>query len=223
MLNVSESLLAERLVDFPERENQASSGWPFLLAIAICRETPNLAMSETFVKNYLFQVTEKFATDQAREHAYRPALNSLFEKISGLTVVNDPKRSQHGAPDFVFLKGKATIAYAEAKDITVTLNETAKSEQLERYYGYSNLILTNCLEFRFYRNGQPYTEPINIAEIKDGKIVPKETNFAPLEDTLKGFLEQAREPIKSGSVAFQSHGWQSQAHPRQYQKILEVA
>lgn len=92
------------------------------------------------------------------------------------------------------------IAYAEAKDITVSLDETAKSEQLERYYGYSNLILTNYLQFRFYRNGQPYGDPIKIAEIKENRIIPIEANFSSLEDALKDFLEQAREPITSGVI-----------------------
>jgi predicted helicase len=158
-------------------------------------------MNDTFAKEFLSKVNEQFFTGHAGEHAYRPALKDFFAAVSGLTVVNDPKRSEHGAPDFVFLKGKnVVIAYAEAKDITVPLDETAKSEQLERYYGYANLILTNCLEFRFFRNGQPYGSPIRIAEIKAGKVTPIEANFSPLEDTLRDFLEQAREPITSGVV-----------------------
>jgi len=91
-------------------------------------------METDYSQTYIAELEKKFATERAREHAYRPALNSFFEAISKLNVVNDPKRSEHGAPDFVFLKGKIVIAYAEAKDITVSLDETAKSEQLERYY-----------------------------------------------------------------------------------------
>ena len=158
-------------------------------------------MKTEHCKTYIAELEKKFETERAREHAYRPALQSFFEAISGLNVVNDPKRSEYGAPDFVFLKGKTlVIAYAEAKDITVSLDETAKSEQLERYYGYSNLILTNYLEFRFYRNGVPYSDPIKIGEVKENKIVPIETNFSSLEDALKDFLEQAREPITSGAI-----------------------
>jgi predicted helicase len=151
-------------------------------------------------KKYLAEVVEMYKTDHAREHAYRPALKDFFQTISGLTVVNDPKRSQHGAPDFVFLKGKAVIAYAEAKDLGISLDKTSDSEQLERYYGYSNLILTNCLEFRFYRNGQPYTNAIALGELNKEEISALPNNFILLEDTLKQFLEQAREPITSGSV-----------------------
>jgi predicted helicase len=157
-------------------------------------------MKTDYSQIYVAELGKKFETERAREHAYRPALNSFFEAISNLNVLNDPKRSEYGAPDFVFLKNKIVIAYAEAKDVTVSLDETAKSEQLERYYGYSNLILTNYLEFRFYKIGQPYGNPIKIGEIKTNKIVPIEANFSLLEDALKDFLKQAYEPITSGVV-----------------------
>ena len=60
-----------------------------------------------------------------------------------------PRRSEFERPDFVFTKGKTVIAYAEAKDIYVSLDEIENSEQMVRYYGYSNIILTNGLDFRF--------------------------------------------------------------------------
>lgn len=157
-------------------------------------------MSGQHVKEYLQTVVKKFQTEHAREHAYRPALNSFFEVLSGLNVVNDPKKSQYGAPDFVFLKNKSVISYAEAKDLDVSLDETVKSEQMGRYYGYSSLILTNGLEFRFYRNGEPYGDPIIIGQLKDNAINPAEASFVLLEDTIKNFLSQAREPITSGKV-----------------------
>lgn len=67
-------------------------------------------MNDSIVKQYLAEVLEMYRTDHAREHAYRPALKSLFKEISGLHVVNDPKRSEHGAPDFVFLKNKTIMS-----------------------------------------------------------------------------------------------------------------
>jgi hypothetical protein len=147
---------------------------------------------------FLKEVVSKFQTGLAIEHAYRPALEKYFKSITGLEIINDPKRSENGAPDFVFLNKKIVFAYAEAKDINVSLTETEKSEQMERYYGYSNMILTNCLEFRFYRNGNSYVEPIKIAELKNKEIVPIETNFTLLEDTLNQFISSSKEPIKSG-------------------------
>ncbi|OGH87669.1 MAG: hypothetical protein A3J93_03890 [Candidatus Magasanikbacteria bacterium RIFOXYC2_FULL_42_28] len=156
-------------------------------------------MKNDLVNEYIKSITEKYQSGQAKEHAYRPALQKLFTDITGLNVINDPKRSEYGAPDFLFMKGKVAAAYAEAKDIGVSLDETEKGEQLARYFGYSNLILTDCLEFRFFRNGQKY-EAVKIAEIKNGEIVADENNFAHLEDTIKEFINEAKEPIKSGAV-----------------------
>jgi len=151
------------------------------------------------VSEYLKSIAEKYKTGQAREMAYRPALEKLFGEITGLNVINDPKRSEYGAPDFLFMKGKIAAAYAEVKDIGASLDEVEKSEQLSRYFGYSNLILTNCLEFRFFRHGQKY-ETVKIAEIKNGEIILDENSFTHLEDTIKEFITVAREPIKSGAV-----------------------
>ena len=152
------------------------------------------------VKDYIDQVKKKYKTGHAREHAYRPALEKLFEEITELNVVNDPKRSEYGSPDFVFMKGKTTIAYAEAKDVNISLDDIEKGEQMVRYYGYSNLILTNYLEFRFYRNGQKYCESIKLGEIKNGEIKFNEDNYILLGDTIGDFINESREPIRSGIV-----------------------
>lgn len=152
------------------------------------------------VKNFIQKVIETHNSGHAREHSYRPALKELFESATGLNVINEPKRSEHGAPDFVFLKGKIVIAYAEAKDINISLDDMEKSEQMERYYGYSNIILTNGLEFRFYRNTSQYADPIVIAEFKNGNIFTNESSFQLLGDTINEFITESKEPIKSGSI-----------------------
>ena len=152
------------------------------------------------IENFIKTVIEKYKTGHAIEHAYRPALEELFAQITGLNIINDPKRSQNGAPDFVFLNKKTVVAYAEAKDITESLSETEKTDQMTRYYGYSNLILTNCLEFRFYRNGQNYGEPIKIAELKNKEIITNENNYILLHDTIRDFIKESKEPIKSGGI-----------------------
>lgn len=156
-------------------------------------------MSE-IIEEYLQKIAGKLDSGQAREHAYRSALEDLLEKTSGLSVVNDPKRSEYGSPDFIFLKGTIPVAYAETKDIGVSLDKTEKGEQMVRYYGYSNLILTDYLEFRFYRNGERYCEPIVVAKAEQSKLTTRPENFQMLEDTLKDFIGEAREPIKSGAV-----------------------
>lgn len=150
------------------------------------------------IKIFIDKVNGQFKTGHAREHSYRPALEELFKEITGLKVINEPKRSEYGAPDFVFLNKSIVTAHAEAKDLQVSLKDIEKSDQMIRYYGYSNLILTNCLEFRFYKSGQVYGNPIVIAELKNDVISVDETKFQLLEDAIKDFIKDSKEPIRSG-------------------------
>ncbi len=152
------------------------------------------------VATFIQKVSETHSSGHAREHSYRPALKELFEQATGLNVINEPKRSEHGAPDFVFLKEKIVIAYAEAKDINVSLDEIENSEQMSRYFGYSNIILTNGLDFRFYRNGTRYTDPIIIGKLEQNSIQQSEPQFQLLSDTIADFIKESKEPIKSGTV-----------------------
>jgi hypothetical protein len=152
------------------------------------------------IQAYLAEVAEQFNSGHAIEHAYRPALQRLINGLGDVTAVNDPKHSEHGAPDFVFLKkSNAEIikGYAEAKDINVSLDKTEKTDQMKRYAGYQNLFLTDYLEFRFFKNGEKY-ETISLGEFKDKKIVLTPENGQRLINELEAFLEQTPESIKSG-------------------------
>jgi hypothetical protein len=129
---------------------------------------------EEIVEEYIAGLNEKLKTGQAREHAYR----SVFEKfILVLDIqahpLNEPKRSSVGAPDFAFTHSDLILGYAETKDLGVDLSQVEETEQMERYLvGYSNLILTDYLEFRFYKNGSRYSEPIRVGSVVDGQIEP---------------------------------------------------
>jgi len=152
------------------------------------------------IKRYLSEVVEQFNSGQAKEHAYRPALKDLLSQFDDIIVVNDPKRSEHGAPDFIFIKKtnrKIIKGYAETKDIAVDLNKTEKTEQMQRYHAYSNLILTDYLEFRFYRNGEKY-KTISIGEVINGKLHKKLENGEALAREFEAFLSQTPEKITNG-------------------------
>lgn len=152
------------------------------------------------IRQYLAEVKAKFRTGEALEHAYRPALERLMESFPDTRAINDPKRSEHGAPDFVFQKKSSPRiiqGYAEAKDLDVDLNKVEKTNQMERYRGYSNLILTNYLEFRFFRNGEKY-RTISIGKLKDGKLITTPEEGDNLVRELEVFLSQTPEAITSG-------------------------
>lgn len=104
-------------------------------------------------------------------------------------------------PDFAVLSGDIPLVYIETKDIGVSLDKVEKSEQMSRYYGYANLVLTDYLEFRFYRNGLRYCEPIKIGsyDLKNRLINKNSDNFDLLSKTFIDFPKTFKEPIKSGN------------------------
>ncbi len=60
---------------------------------------------------YLDQVRAKYESGHATEHSYRPALQVLFESIDpALGVINEPKKTEAGMPDFLFQRGKSRSA-----------------------------------------------------------------------------------------------------------------
>jgi len=118
--------------------------------------------------NYLNTVSRKFSYEETSEYGYRTdfeiLIKKIFEGINVKRVDHDPKAKQHNKPDFIVIKNDVPILYIETKDIGSSLDKIEKSEQMIRYYGYTNLILTDYVEFRFFRNGIYYEEPIKIAK-----------------------------------------------------------
>ena len=152
------------------------------------------------IQGYIEELQRHLSTGEAREHTYRPAAADLFTSFNDIQAANDQARTEHGATDFVFYKKSNTkiiLGYAEAKDINVNLDKTEKSEQLARYVGYDNLILTNYIDFRFFRNGKKY-EQIEIAKLDGLKLTAIPENYQHLKDELANFFEQPPEVIKSG-------------------------
>lgn len=156
------------------------------------------------VESYIQSVSKKFVHETTSEYGYRTdfelLLKGVFETIKVSRFDNDPKAKEGNKPDFVVIKDDVPLLYIETKDIGVSLDKVEKSEQMSRYYGYANLVLTDYLEFRFYRNGEPYGEPIVIADydIKNRTINPKSESYEYLAKTLIDFTKSHKEPIKSG-------------------------
>ena len=156
-------------------------------------------MIERPAEAYVADIEAKWKTGHAREHTYRPVLEAFISALGiKAHALNEPKHSEHGAPDFVFTRGDLILGYAETKDLGADLDKVEKSEQMERYLGYSNLILTDYLEFRFYKNGTRYGEPVRIASLKDDRMEPLPQHFDEIENALKDFLASPPERIRSG-------------------------
>lgn len=153
------------------------------------------------VATYLDQVRAKYESGQATEHSYRPALQALFESIDPeLNVINEPKKSEAGMPDFLFERDRVPFGWAEAKDIDkdVIRLKGYSVEQRKRYEAaYPNLIYTNGVDFEFIREGTS-VHFVSIADFLMG-LQPRPDRFEELERQLRLFAEA--KPISIRSAA----------------------
>ena len=111
-------------------------------------------------KTYLARLGSDLKAGNATEHTHRPALQALIESAAtDIRATNEPRRIACGAPDYIVshltASGNIPLGYIEAKDVGKDLDTVEADEQLGRYRGsLRNLILTDYLEFRLYRNGE---------------------------------------------------------------------
>jgi len=117
---------------------------------------------EHIIKNYLKEIHIKYSQGDAREESYYNILEQMILKTaenlnkSKIHITILPKKSEGGNPDFRVWDGKSRIVgYIEAKNPEIDLDDVEHTEQIKRYKDvFPNFILTNFLEFRFYRNGK---------------------------------------------------------------------
>ncbi len=153
---------------------------------------------------YLLELTSYLADPQSSEMSYRTAfqnyLASIFPKEEGYFIQHDPKATAGNKPDFIVLKNSVPLLYIEVKKLGENLDKIEKSEQATRYYGYTNLIISDYAEFRFFRNGERYDDVIALAkaDTKTHTLIPLADNAERLARTIRDFIETSREPIKSG-------------------------
>ncbi len=154
------------------------------------------------LESYLKRLEQNLIAGNATEHTHRPALQELLQGLQpGLQVTNEPRhRTDCGAPDMVVLRSRAhlVIGHVETKDVGVPLAEAHKSDQLVRYRKYlPSLLLTDYLSFRWYVNGQQWSEAsLGSADPRTGRV---RTSGQLQQQTLKllaDFLARAPEPIR---------------------------
>lgn len=118
---------------------------------------------KTIFSQYANDLKEVALRGDAREESFYSSLSSLLANVAQSTGRTDvhvttlPKSTEAGNPDFRLWNGTdRIIGYVEAKKPTEErLDEIEESEQLNRYRStFPNLIPTNFLTFRLYRNGE---------------------------------------------------------------------
>lgn len=152
------------------------------------------------IANYINEVNKRFKTGISREHSYRGDLQTLLETlVPDIIATNEPARIDCGAPDYVITKNDVPLGYIEAKDLDDNLDDKNHKEQFERYRSsLNNLIITNYLEFRFYRDGEKVTT-IRIGHIENGKVVANTENFQTFNDLIVNFCAYRGQTISSAA------------------------
>lgn len=124
---------------------------------------------------YIKELNAQYQTGKATEHSYRPALKELLQTLlPKMTVINEPKRYDFGAPDYILIRNDVPTAFIEAKDFVKTNDLAGRKENKEQFDRYKqsldNIIFTDYLDFWLYRNGE-FVDSVRLAELKGEKIV----------------------------------------------------
>ena len=146
------------------------------------------------LKSYLKGIYEVSSRGDAREESFYSVLEGFLQKYAESTnkksihITTLPKKTDAGNPDFRIWDGNQHIVgYIEAKTPTTEyLDQIETTDQLKRYLKtFPNLILTNFVEFRLYRNGE-LTDNVRIGRpfimhtLKTVTPVENETDFFKL-------------------------------------------
>lgn len=151
------------------------------------------------VERYIAEVSKQFATGEATEHSYRPALASLLsDLLPEYVVTNEPRRIDCGAPDYIISKGGASkipVAFVEAKDVN-DRDLDGNREHKEQFNRYKNsldhILFTDYLDFHLYEFGE-FVDSVRIAEVRGNKVVviqPNVTKILEIVDSFSGALPQ---------------------------------
>ena len=161
-------------------------------------------MNDTGVKfiDYTKQLKYQFAAGNTTEHSFRAHLYNLFKSLypqTCFTMTNEPQRIKCGAPDYIIQCNGVPVGYIETKDIIKNLDklDDREQDQFKRYTeSLDNVIYTNYLDFRLYRN-QELVKETSIAEIKNGKVQLIRENIEEVSALIQDFAEFNGQPITS--------------------------
>ncbi|MEZ4525996.1 MAG: hypothetical protein R2941_08775 [Desulfobacterales bacterium] len=113
------------------------------------------------MKNLSAEYAKGNTTEHSLRHVLMAALNEIYQANGRkIAITNEPKKQKFGAPDYILKNDLGlTIGCIEAKDLTIDLDDFElrgkNKEQFRRHADAEpNFILTNNLEFRFFREGR---------------------------------------------------------------------
>lgn len=170
---------------------------------------------------YLEQCMQQFLSKKATEHSYRLALQELIQSIApDIQITNEPKRIACGAPDYILTRNDLPVGYIEAKDINVDLHHKNLQEQFSRYKNaLENLIITDYLQFEFYKNGERIAH-IRLANIEQDKMQTYPEEFGRFIQLIQTFVSYKGQTINSPSALAQMMAYKARMMADVIEKAL---
>ncbi|MGQ9546608.1 MAG: type ISP restriction/modification enzyme [Dehalococcoidia bacterium] len=164
---------------------------------------------EKALNSYFKEIHKIYVAGNFREESFYSSLKTLIEGCSQFSpfesnagALVQPKRTEVGIPDFLIRRDGDIVGYIEAKSPDTNLDEAEKSEQLRRYReSLPNLILTNFLEFRLYRNGN-FVDQVEVGRqstLLDLKYPPAPEKLDSFFGLLEKFFSFSTPEIKTSS------------------------
>lgn len=164
---------------------------------------------ERTLNSYFGEIHGIYVAGNFREESFYSSLKKLIEGYSQFLpleskagVLVQPKKTEVGIPDFLIRRDGDIVGHIEAKSPDMNLDEAEKSEQLRRYReSLPNLILTNFLEFRLYRNGN-FVDKVEVGRqstLLDLKYPPGPEKLDLFFGLLEKFFSFSTPEIKTSS------------------------
>lgn len=123
------------------------------------------------VSEYIEKVINSNKLGNTSEHRLRGDLQQLLKTLlPNLSVTNEPMSIDYGIPNYVISEEGLPIVYIKTTDIGTDLDELDGTEDVRRFKAsLSNLITTNYLYFRWYKDGNIITT-FSIGQILQNKL-----------------------------------------------------
>ncbi len=111
------------------------------------------------VSEYFEKVNKSNKSGITSENSFRVDLQNLLETLlPNLSVTNEAMSIEYGTPNYIISEEGLPIAYIKTTDMGTNLNEFDGSEDVRRFKAsLRNLITTNYLDFRWYKDGELIT------------------------------------------------------------------
>lgn len=161
-------------------------------------------------QKYIEKIADRAKQGDAREESYYSALETVLGEFAesigkkDVHVTSQPKKTSAGNPDFRVWYGKQNIVgYIEAKVPEQDLDAIEKTKQIMRYKStFPNFILTNFIEFRFFRDGLcvDAVAVCDLASLSQFKKKPFFENEAEFTSLLSKFFSFYFPSITSGKA-----------------------